>query len=319
MNVKKILYLLPLCVALYTCLFALTSDTALAKRIGKTTVVLGASEKSLTKDATVNLYCRVKARGKTFSVSGSGVVISERGVILTNAHVAQVFLLANAPGRAAARCSVRTGSPATEHYTASLLYLPKIWVEENNSTYSKQKPPRVGENDFALLYITNTEKGTLPERFPFLPINVTTPTAEQGAISIAGYPTEGLDFNKIQRALMAIVASSSVTNIQSYQEKKPDILTLTPSAAGSPGVSGGPIINTTGEVVGIVTSKSAEKNNRTLRGITLSYIDRVIYSTEQTSLITLLAENFAHRASTTQALFPPQTIKRIETSLFKKK
>lgn len=318
MDAKKILYLLPVCVAFYTCLFALTSDTALAKRIEKTTVVIGTSEKSLTRDATVNLYCRVKARGKTFSVSGSGVVISDRGVILTNAHVAQTFLLINAPEHAATRCIVRTGSPATERYTASLLYLPTLWIEENTSKFSK-KPPRVGENDFALLYITNTKKDVLPEHFPYLPINSITPPAEQEVISIAGYPTENLDFEKIQRSLMLVSASSSITNIQSYQAKQPDILTLTPSAAGSPGVSGGPIINTSGEVVGIVTSKSARKNDRTLRGITLDYIDRVMYSTESVSLTTLLTENFATRASTTQALFPPQTIKRIETSLFKKK
>ena len=54
----------------------------------KTTAATVAAPNAL-HDATVNLYCRLKAGKKIWSASGSGVFVDARGVILTNAHVAQ--------------------------------------------------------------------------------------------------------------------------------------------------------------------------------------------------------------------------------------
>src|SRR3989338_5130017 len=84
------------------CLFALTeggvrvayaqSKSALSGSASSENVFLE-SAASAKSEATVNLYCRIRAGRKQYISTGSGVFISERGIILTNAHVAQFFLL----------------------------------------------------------------------------------------------------------------------------------------------------------------------------------------------------------------------------------
>ncbi|HEV8677502.1 MAG TPA: hypothetical protein VN701_01580, partial [Candidatus Paceibacterota bacterium] len=45
----------------------------------------------------VNILCLATGNGQENSISGSGVIIDARGVILTNAHVGQYFLLKDYP------------------------------------------------------------------------------------------------------------------------------------------------------------------------------------------------------------------------------
>src|SRR5690349_10285815 len=104
--------------ASFSSVFFLMSPTAYAAHATKRETAALEVANPIT-DATVNLYCRLKAGKQLLSASGSGVFISDRGVILTNAHVAQYFLLAGEKGRVTGWCSVRTGSRAKEAYTAS--------------------------------------------------------------------------------------------------------------------------------------------------------------------------------------------------------
>ncbi|MBY0293848.1 hypothetical protein K2Q08_00780, partial [Patescibacteria group bacterium] len=41
----------------------------------------------------VNIFCLTKSGGYLYPISGSGVMITKNGIILTNAHVGQYFLL----------------------------------------------------------------------------------------------------------------------------------------------------------------------------------------------------------------------------------
>ncbi len=299
-------------------LFTLTTDTTFAAYARRDTTSVTPVDP--IKDATVNLYCRLKAGKKTFSSSGTGVFISDRGVILTNAHVAQYFLLPEKKGRVTGRCTVRMGSPAKEQYTASVLYFPPTWAKENESELRKSAPKGTGKNDFALLYVTDAKKGTLPERFPVLPIDTTGNTAPHEAVTVTGYPTEGLDFDEIRKELALLTASSTVINTYGFQRNRPDVLTLAPSAAGSSGVSGGPVVDThDGNVLGIVTSKSAAKDDRTLRAITLSYIDRVVQSETGLPLQALFAGDLQMRADHAEKNLSPDVIKIIRNSLLKKR
>jgi S1-C subfamily serine protease len=267
-------------------------------------------------DATVNLYCRLKAGKKTYSASGSGVFVGDRGVILTNAHVAQYFLLAEDKGAVRGWCSVRTGSPAKDRYTAAVLYIPPTWAAENASALKKRQPKGSGENDFALLYVTGAKKGTLPASFPALSVEQAAAVGE--AVTLAGYPTEKLDFDQIRAKLKLVQADSTITDIGGYTTGASDVLTIASSKAGSQGVSGGPVANAADKLLGIVTTKSTKKDDRTVRAISVSYIARSIELQTGFPFSSFLTGDFASRAFITLALLPSDTIDTIRSGFLKK-
>ena len=272
---------------------------------------------TVVESATVNLYCRIKMGGKTYSTTGSGVFVHESGVILTNAHVAQYFLLATSTSRTKTRCSVREGSPARERYSASLLYISPNWARATVEATTKKQPRKsTGESDFALLRITKTEKGQLPERFPVLPLDLATATLYDGEqVTAAGYPAAGLTFRGVQKNLKFVAATSTITSTQSFERPNKDILALSDSPASAAGVSGGPIVRSWGGLIGIaVTLKegAATKDERSLRAITLSYIDRVLRTETGRSIFNYIADTTSNSVDPTTSPFSDlrETIER---------
>ena len=160
--------------------------------------------------AIVNLYCKDKIYGM-FASSGTGVVIDPRGIILTNAHVAEDFLFDDS---SAARlsypsslglplnsyiCTVRIGSPAYPRYRAQLLYIPGEWIREGvRRLYfppAKNEDYVYGVKDYALLVITEpiNQKESLPRSFPYLPFSVGAMSPSIGSIFyLMGYPARFL-------------------------------------------------------------------------------------------------------------------------------
>ncbi len=297
--------------------FSLSGTPALAatKKSAKTAV----AAPDPIKDATVNLYCRLRVGKVIYATSGSGVFISESGIILTNAHVAQDFLLAGADKRIDGWCSVRTGSPADETYTAAVLYLPSAWIRDNAEELAKGKPKGTGENDFALLYVTGAEKRkTLPAKFPAVPLSLLSST-EGAAVKVLGYPTGKLSFSQVRNKLSVVVASTTVTAVRSYRGQTPDVLTLGASKAGGYGTSGGPVIDSTGKLIGVVTSKGSADEDSTLRGISLQYVDQVIRTQTGLSLNTLIASKPALLAPSLSSSLTPEIIKILTGAFVKKK
>ena len=64
------------------------------------------------RNALVNIICSVPIGSDLHSISGSGIIIDSKGIILTNAHIAQYFLFADRD----VSCVIRSGSPATNKY-----------------------------------------------------------------------------------------------------------------------------------------------------------------------------------------------------------
>src|SRR6202021_1964720 len=93
---------------------AISSSTLAARALADSGVALLAS--------LVNIVC-VSADPSIPSISGSGVIIDSRGIILTAAHVAQFFLLQDYLGPNTVTCLVRDGSPARRAYIAEPVYI----------------------------------------------------------------------------------------------------------------------------------------------------------------------------------------------------
>jgi|CXWL01.1.fsa_nt_gi S1-C subfamily serine protease len=268
-------------------------------------------------DATVNLYCRFKV-GKTYvSTSGSGVFISSLGVILTNAHVAQYFLVPVEKSLVKGSCTVRTGSRAKDRYTASVLYFPSMWAKTHIVDAKKEATKGTGEHDFALLYVTGASKGVLPPLFPSLSLDTSAQAIEGATVTILGYPTESLTFDEVRSKLILVSALSTIKSSSGFDTPHTDLITLTDSEAGSSGISGGPVLSSANTIIGIATTKSTAENSRSLRAITISYIERVLQGDKKQSLATLLASDFANMATTTFQSLPESTLKVLTQRLLK--
>src|SRR3990167_2470757 len=134
-----------------------------------------------TREALVNIFCVTKSGGIFKPASGSGIIIDKRGIILTNAHVAQYFLLKDYLEQNFIECIVRVGSPARALYKVEPIFISPSWIQNNADNITQQSPTGTGEDDYALLLITEyTDKNkTLPKIFPFI-----SPLYNSGDISI---------------------------------------------------------------------------------------------------------------------------------------
>jgi hypothetical protein len=201
--------------------------------------------------SVVNILCLTKDHSRP-PVSGSGTIVTKSGVILTAAHVAQMFLIADYPTPGNVSCTVRTGSPARDAYTAKLIYISSEWVKNNPNTLVAAAPTESGENDFALLVITGTTNGSaLPAAFSYTSLADSAP-AVGDSITVGSYGVKsGTDIS----ALYQTIAKTSVKGRYTFGTDTVDAIALGDSDSVMTGSSGGGAINSDNQLIGtIVTS-----------------------------------------------------------------
>lgn len=251
--------------------------------------------------------CYVPTGSGLHSISGSGVFIDAKGIILTNAHIAQYFLLVDR----GASCTIRSGSPAVDAYKAKLMYLSPLWIRANTTVLTQILPVGTGEYDFALLAVTKSTTATpLSSSFPFIPLASLPPPALTPVV-IASYGAQFLDVSQIQSELFPTVVFGAVKNVYTFATNTIDILDLGGSAAAQEGSSGGGVADASGSLVGMITTSTVQgaTDTRSLSAITASYV-RAEYARETgLSLDSLLSEStayavsdFAPQASTLEAI-----------------
>lgn len=240
---------------------------------------------SALRKAIVNIICHVPPGTRLHSISGSGVFIDEKGIILTNSHIAQYFLYEDR----GASCTIRTGSPATDAYEASPIFISSAWVNANKDILIKDSPIGTGEYDYAFLAVTKSAThNPLPKSFPFLPLGTVPPVAGT-PIVIGAYGAQFLGSNQIQSSLFPIIVFGSVKEIFTFASNTIDVLSLGGSAAAQQGSSGGAVIDALGTLVGTITTSTIDgaTENRTLDAISASYI-RSAYAGETGEALDIL-------------------------------
>jgi len=250
--------------------------------------------------ALVNIICYVPAGSRLHSMSGSGVMIDPKGIILTNAHVAQYFLL----GDRGVSCTIRSGSPAADKYHAALIYISPLWIKTNASVLTQTEPSGTGEYDFAFLAVTESVTADpLPTTFPSIPL-ATTPPGAGTPVVIASYGAQFLESAQVQSSLFPTVVFGSVKEIFTFVTNTIDILSLGGSAAAQEGSSGGGVAGAAGKLIGTITTSTVQgaTESRSLDAITASYI-RSEYASEMGSALDLL---LAAPTATSRADFAPQ-------------
>lgn len=260
-----------------------------------------------TRSAMVNIICTTDTAGPFESISGSGVIIDPRGVILTNAHVAQFFLLKDYPREDFVDCVIRTGSPARNAYTAKLMFLPPSWISHNAKKIVQETPTGTGERDYALLKITGSVGSvTLPSQFPFLLTSLLPPDKGDTVLQ-AGYAAGFLGGITVQNDLFATSAYTTVRDVYTFDANTADLFALGGTIVAQQGSSGGPVVNQEGILMGIiVTSTTADDTaSRVLRALAASYIVRDFELERGKSLQSVLATDLNAEVAIFESIFAP--------------
>jgi len=249
--------------------------------------VAGSSDKPIVAtaveplDALVNIFCTFTTNTHIRTTTGTGFFVNNNGVILTNAHVAQFLLLEKTNALGEADCVIRTGNPAAPRYQAELLYIPPAWVEEHAAMIDVAAPIGTGERDYALLYVTTgIENEPLPASFPNLAVATNLlPRAIKGTtVTAAGYPAESLLRGDMLSDLIPKQATTQLTELYTFGSNYADVISIQGSSIGEHGSSGGPIIDESGKVIGMIATRGNDELDGvgSLRAITLSHINRTI-------------------------------------------
>lgn len=270
--------------------------------------------------ALINILCMPRSGGSLKPISGSGVIIDPRGVILTNAHVAQYVLLSEDP-QVNLSCYIRTGAPAEAQYSAQVLYFPTIWAQAHAAEITTVHPTGTGEHDYALLLITNTTDGSpLPATFPYLPYDTREAVAFTGdSVLVASYPAEFLGGVAAEYDLFPASSVTTVGQLITLNTNTVDLLSLGGVIEAQSGSSGGAVVNAWGKLVGLIvtTSTGTTTATRDLRALTLSYIDRDLSAQTGSGLNSLLAGNIGSEAADFTTNTAPSLINLFLTQLAK--
>ncbi|MFZ2253196.1 MAG: serine protease [Minisyncoccia bacterium] len=283
------------------------------------------TDKSLTEniqDVLVNIYCQYKTDEYIRTTTGTGFFINPKGIILTNAHVAQFLLLENMESTTGSvSCVIRSGNPATPKYHAQLLYISPTWVFDNADLITNEAPRGTGERDYALLYVSESiDQSPLPARFPA--INIATDLLPQSItgsdVMTAGYPAEALMRSGADAKLFPIVAETTLGTLYTFGSNYADIFSISESPVGEQGASGGPIVTKDAEsVIGLIVTKGDEvaEGEHSLRALTLSYIDRTIIEETGFSLTQNMQGDIAHRGYIFKSAMVPFLAEILEEKL----
>ena len=297
-------------------------DYQQAALIGSTDTVVANTKDPI--QALVNIYCTFTTNKYIRTTTGTGFFVSPEGVILTNAHVAQFFLLENADISGKTECIIRTGSPAAPSYIAKLLYIPPAWVQQYATQINEAAPTGTGERDYALLYVNSTISGEpLPASFPAIGTNteLLPRSIARTTVTAAGYPAESLLSGGADTELLPRKATSTITELYTFGSNYADIFSITGSAIGEHGSSGGPIVAADGNVIGMISTKGddAKDGAGSLRAITLSHINRTITEETGFSFARNISGNLPYRAKVFTETLAPFLTQLLETEVNKKK
>ena len=278
---------------------------------------------SKTRSAVVNIYCRLNDNSGRIT-SGSGVIIDPRGVILTNAHVAEYFLLKNYSKPDYVDCSIRTGSPAEPMYRAKPLFIPEAWLKTNAQVINETNPTGTGENDFALLLITSKINGDpSPDKFDYVPMDESFSHPEKDSeVIISSYPAEYTKGILAQNSLNEVSGISKISSGYYFNDADKDSLDLidvSGSIASQGGSSGGAVVEvSSGKLVGIVvttTKGTGTTSSRELYALTTSHVARKFLAEANQTLDSFLAGDLISEVTRFETVSQPNLLQIISSAI----
>ena len=236
-----------------------------------------------SEEGLVNIRCENRTNNTIKVITGSGVIISSSGLILTAAHVAAPVYSEQNGGKY--NCYARIKNPATGNYPVKVVFINPEWVSKYYSEFDKTYS-ETGENDIAILQIdnsneklSNTEITNLNNTAHAI-LSTNIPNLND-SIEIKSYPADLYGKSGVFTVLPRKSESNSINGLFNFSggiDSPFDLIETKPSSLGQPGASGGGIFNNQGQLIGIISNmvSSDVLFKSKIRALSIKYIDNEI-------------------------------------------
>ncbi len=247
----------------------------------------------------VNIICTHTNGSATTASTGSGVIVSPSGVVLTNAHVAQYFLLKNYSRPNFQTCALYQENIPNYGFRADILYIQPEWVNKHYDTIVSKNPRGTGEDDYAFLIITgNTNPGlSLPSKFNYAPISTSESNYDIDTnIDVGGFPGAPASILDLARAGSLKTDSTTITDVFTLEKNSVDVISTDTTPVAQRGASGGGVFRN-GELIGITVTTSGSGRNAKINALTTGYINRDLRSDIGTSISAFISGDVRGRSA----------------------
>jgi hypothetical protein len=264
------------------------------------------------RKAAVNILCTAKGSDLN-PISGTGVVISPDGLVVTNAHVGQYFLLKDFRQKDFMDCVIRTGSPAYPRYHAELVFLSPTWANANKTILKDANPKGTGEYDYSFLRITDAIDGSELPKFNYIPGNTREKIQIGEPVLLVGYPAGFLGGISILQGVNATSAMTLIQDVFTFKANTIDLLAVGGTVLSQKGASGGGVVDQDATLIGIISTSSNgdTTSDRQLNAISMAYINRKFYEETNGSLYDLLTGDIKAYAKKFQETKVPELFKTL--------
>jgi hypothetical protein len=248
------------------------------------------------KDVVVNITCLEKTNSYTRLSTGSGVVITPSGLVLTNAHVAYPFLKSSQFGDPTYSCSIRRENIPNFGYNAHLVYYPTDWLRDNIEIIKDPAPVGTGENDYALLQITT---GIGPTQISTSDLKTNLP------ITVAGYPGINSGVFEVDTKPGLKIAQTTIADFFTFNTRSYDVLQTGVNEVAKRGSSGGGIFNQN-NLYGIVVTTNSNGQGSYINALTIPYIKKDFEEDTGTSFESFIQNSIEVLKSTFDSSYKPK-------------
>ncbi len=225
------------------------------------------------KDVVVNIVCLEQTSTFTRLSSGSGVLVSSSGLVITNAHVAYPFLQTKQFNKDTYTCTVRRADTANFGYNAELVYYPLDWLADNRDVIKDPSPIGTGEDDYAILLITSPlALAPNPGSFQFASLDVSSSDLKSDIpVTVAGYPSSNSGIFEIDTNPGLKVAQTYINEFFTFSTRSFDVMRTGINDVAKRGSSGGGVFKDNA-LYGIVVTTNDTGEGSYLNALTMPYI-----------------------------------------------